>query len=299
MCKPISLILSRSHIYYPPLDFTLHSHEQIAKQHHLTPGLFSDRFARVEVTPPDQDFRHPDGSPRTDVENWHVVLDEERTPGWWADDAAHHEERARRAAQRYMERCADHIIPGYSTILPDHHSLLVTTPYARCEGRHDVKIHLGDHSLIKIGSCCHVTAWHWATVEGGTDNLIHLRDHAVVRIKNVNRVYCGQRSTIVGGHNNLVVAQDHATIHVKYNNTVMLGRHSEAIVDDGSRVYAEDRSIVLPHGKAVILFQDSNTAYKPLVVDTTDPETPPGLVYEFRHNKVIQHSDHPLMLHPR
>ena len=118
MCNPVSLIMSLDMCWAPAQDGWNHSHSVIAAKHGLPDGLMGDKYARVEVPPPDGRFRdEKTNAVLTDTSAWKVKFGVngpgDRMPGWWKDDAAAQNDRARKMAERWLKSMPDHLVPGY------------------------------------------------------------------------------------------------------------------------------------------------------------------------------------------
>lgn len=137
MCEPISIIMSADSWHGPRKDAWDHSHSAIMKAAGVPDSLAADKWARVEVAPPDGRWREDDNSVRADVDTWPVRLDEQRKPGWWADDEPAQIERARRYAAQWLAGCDHRLVPGlraiggdYSTLTGGHGSTLTGGEYS-------------------------------------------------------------------------------------------------------------------------------------------------------------------------
>lgn len=113
MCHPISLVMSADRAWGPSPTEWNHSHTDIFKRMGVDSGLQQDRYARVEVHPPDDRFFGKDGKLLAVDDSWDVILDENREPAWWSEDRPAQIERARREAQKWLDSCeAKNLIPG-------------------------------------------------------------------------------------------------------------------------------------------------------------------------------------------
>jgi hypothetical protein len=141
----------------------------------------------VEITPPDDKWRNDDGSVRNDVETWPVHLDEDRAPGWWADDETAQVDRARRYAARWLAAHPANFVPGYTAMG-------------------------GDFCTLNGGDFCTLNGGYGSTLTGG--------DRSTLTGGNRSTLTGGNRSTLTGGDGSTLCWRvwdgSHFRLHVAY-----------------------------------------------------------------------------------
>lgn len=283
MCKAISMIMSETRVYLPPQDFGDHSHDLILRYHRLPYGLFGDRLARVEVTPRNGRFRTDDGIIRTDLDTdaWCVFLDEQRKPGWWIDDPHLHEHRARQSAKRYLMSCPESVVPGCRRTLPYGGRFMTTAPEAVIRTSDYAVVGVGDNGSLRCGSSVRVTAYDHSRLKVRHDSKIYLGDYAWATLGCRNELTTGAFSVVHARIGNVITVGYGSHVKATHLNVIRCGFNSFVWMGRDCALYAELPVLVLAQQSCVIVTNPKPPHHgKPVVIDTRDPTTPPGVAYE-------------------
>lgn len=90
MCIPFSCIVLADLTVLVGQKITTHSHTEIMRQHGFSDELSIDQLAKVELIADSKFPANPD--------QWKLVLDEAREPGWWKENLPEIDDRVRQAA---------------------------------------------------------------------------------------------------------------------------------------------------------------------------------------------------------
>ena len=202
MCEPISLILSESEVFYPPIDRWEHSHTYIAERIGIPDGLYGDKYARVEVSPANAQILLENKKEKREIdEGWEVVLDESRQPSWWDADPEKHKDRALRAAQRWWNDCPRHIIPNLVNVGGDYSK------------------NIGGNGSTNIGG-------NGSTNTGGNGSINTGGDYSINIGGNNSTNTGGDYSTNIGGLNSKNIGGDYSRNTCNYFSIVSGGKGS-------------------------------------------------------------------------
>jgi len=234
MCKAVSIIMSADQVWYPSFKVWDHSHTSIAKANGLADGLIGDKLARVEITPKDDNYQ-------ADPSMWIVKLDEEREPGWWADDRPAQLERALAYAKRYMEQVEPSIVPGYTATGGDR-STLTGGDRSTLTGGNGSTLTGGDRSTLTGGNGSTLTGGNDSTLTGGYDSTLTGGDRSTLTGGNGSTLTGGYDSTLTGGDRSTLTGGYDSTLTGGYGSTLTGGYDSTLTGGYGSTLTGGDRS---------------------------------------------------------
>lgn len=193
MCSPISLIMSEDQVFLPSNDSWNHSHTFIAKIHNLPDGMIGDKYARIEVAPPEDNvFRNSKTNEKLVVnKKWKVYLDENRAPEWYSNDLANQEDRAREAAKKWFDNFPDNLVPEYRKIAGDY-----------------ANISSGDNSILTARDC--------STLTGGYNSILTGGNYSILIGGNYSTLNGGYGSTLISGDNSVFCAGENSSFTSEY-----------------------------------------------------------------------------------
>jgi hypothetical protein len=220
MCNPVSMIVKHDGtVFLPATDAWNHSHTAIVAKHGIPDGEIGDRYARVEVRPPNDVFRDATTNEVfVDAATWAVVLDEKRAPGWWTDDRPF-EDKCRQWATRYMKSCNHCLLPGHraqggdrSTLTGGHYSTLTGGDGSTLTGGHYSTLTGGDGSTLTGGDESTLTSGDYSTLTGGYRSTLTGGDRSTLTGGHYSTLTGGDGSTLTGGHYSTLTGGNGSTL---------------------------------------------------------------------------------------
>jgi hypothetical protein len=221
MCNPVSMIVKHDGtVFLPATDAWNHSHTAIAAKHSIPDGEIGDRYARVEVRPPNDVFHDATTNEVfVDAATWAVVLDEQRAPGWWTDDKPAFEDKCRQWATRYMKSCNHCLLPGHraqggnrSTLTGGYGSTLTGGNGSTLTGGDESTLTGGYRSTLTGGDRSTLTGGDESTLTGGYRSTLTGGNYSTLTGGNYSTLTGGDRSTLTGGDFSTLTGGDFSTL---------------------------------------------------------------------------------------
>ena len=75
MCRPASMIVTKSRVYWNPPEFG-ESHTSIRERYNLRDDLHGTQGVAIEIVPPNGDYSAP-------LDTWIFCVDQDIVPDWW------------------------------------------------------------------------------------------------------------------------------------------------------------------------------------------------------------------------
>ena len=248
MCNPISIIMSEHNCFFPSNDGWNHSHSDIANRNNLSDTLFGDKYARVEVRPKNDIFRNPETNEILEVDDtWDVILDEERSPGWWLEDRVNQENRAREYTKKWLKNFdKKYLIPGHRENGVDN-SMLIGGNYSTLIGGNNSKLTAEDNSILTAGNYSILNGGHSSKLTGGYNSILNSGDCSTLT--------AGYDSTLTAGYDSTLTGGDGSTLTGGDDSIFCAGENSSFVSDywDGTRyrtmIFYVGENGILPNKK--------------------------------------------------
>jgi hypothetical protein len=243
MCKPASFVLTKDRVFW---SIWSDSHEEIIREHSLVESTAGRvNILRVEVTPPNCDFKAP-------LEKWAYRVDQDLRPKW--HDKEDDEKRAREELKKWFETRV--ILSGSREIK---------------EGN---LLALGD-SQVTARDSSQVTAMDRSQVTARDSSQVTARDRSQITAMDRSQVTARDSSQVTALGDSQVTARDSSQVTAMDRSQVTARDSSQVTARDSSQVTARDSSQVTEvNGTPTVSIWDSAKAAKPIgamavVIDRT------------------------------
>jgi len=197
MCRPASFVVTKDRVFWSPNG---DCHELIISENELKESNIRSeiQFVRVEICPPDEDFRTP-------LDQWKYRTDQDLLPGWYVE--SEEEKRVRDILPEWLES---------KVILPDQTREIRDKYIVACYGTVEAR----GNSTVKACGNSTVEAFDNSTVEARGNSTVKAFDDSTVK---------------AFGNGTVEVAKGRATI-IAYNSlTPDILKSSKAVMIDRSK----------------------------------------------------------------
>jgi len=225
MCSPASFIVTKDKVFWSKRS---DSHEDIIREFDLcVDGIDRPKIVRVEITPPDNNFRIP-------LEDWQLHIDEvvislDLLPSWFnMDDVS---KRTREALKKWAD----------SKLIIDENKTIY------------------DQQAYVFGKS-YISARGTSLIEANDESIVEAYDRVVVCCRNKCKVKAYQNSSIICREDCVVESYDYTNIFGYHNCNIRAYYMSIINAYDDCVVHAHDKSIVRSYDNVKVFRYDQAVA---------------------------------------
>jgi hypothetical protein len=255
MCRPASFVVTKDRVYWSKAS---DSHEDIIRENDLKESNIRSeiQFVRVEICPPDEDFRKP-------LDQWQFHTDQDLLPDWYVE--SEEEKRVRAVLPDWLR--AKVILPEQSV---DKVNGSVLAIYGTVESIDDgtVKyIHGGTVRSIRGGTVEYIRGGTVRSIDGGTVRSIDGGTVESIRSGTVEYIRGGTVKYIHGGtveyiHGGTVKSIRGGTVEYIHDGTVeSIHGGTVEYIHDGTVKYIDGGTVKYIHGGTVRSIRGGTVEY--------------------------------------
>ena len=220
MCNPASFVVTKDRVFWSKRS---DSHEYIIKEFDLcADGIDGPKIVRVEITPPNNNFRAP-------LEDWQLNIDEvviscDLLPSWFnMDDVSR---RTRSALKNWISK---RIIDSNKII-------------------HDEQAYVFGNSCVYAYETSFIISNDESNIEAYGRTLVHCKNQSKVRAYQRAEIICKDDCTIKSYDNSIIFGYGNCNIY-SYDESIVTAY-------DNCTVYAYNRSFVRAYDDAKVFKYD-------------------------------------------